>query len=312
MNNEWKVSDGKAITLRNRPGDFHVFEIRRVFASLKTQFQSIQIAELETLGRCLLVDGTLQSAALDEFIYHEALVHPAMLLHPNPQRILVLGGGEGATLREVLNYSGVEEVVMVDIDQELVAACKQHLQWDRDGFSDPRTRLVYGDARGYLASASQRGDKYDVIVVDVSDPLPDGLAAMLFTREFYELAASCLEKPGVLVTQALGIRYEANDRSHAAVYRTISSVFASAWPYMEYLPSYDCLWGFVLGCNVTELAFPIPAEIRRRLHERLSRSLRFYDEQSHTRMFSLPKNLRDFLDSWQTVAEDHTPVEFAG
>ncbi len=312
MNSQPPPASGDSVTLTNRPGDFHVFQIRRVIADLKTRFQSVQIAELETLGRCLLVDGTLQSAELDEFIYHEALVHPAMLLHPNPQHVLVLGGGEGATLREVLSYPGVAEVTMVDIDEGLVAACKQYLQWDRGGFSDKRTRLVHGDARGYLADASQHGKKYDVIVVDVSDPLPNGLAAKLFTREFYELAASCLHEPGVLVTQALGIRYEANDRSHAAVYKTVSSVFPSAWPYMEYMPSYDCLWGFVVAGNTTDLKFPRPAQLRRRLHERLGRSLRFYDDQAHTRMFSLPKNHRDLLDKCQTISKDQAPVEFSG
>src|SRR3970282_2718085 len=128
--------------------EFHGYALSGSVYSGQSKFQTIEVVESPKFGKMLILDGKIQSAALDEHIYHEALVHPAMLMHPHPRRVLILGGGEGAALREVLRYGMVEQVVMVDLDEEVVALCRQHLpEIAGKAFEDPRATLVTEDAR---------------------------------------------------------------------------------------------------------------------------------------------------------------------
>lgn len=167
--------------------DLTGFHRDRVVLTGRTGFQAFEIFENRLWGRMLILDGRLQAAELDEFIYHEALVQPAMLTHPDPQRVLVLGGGAGATLREVLRHPGVTQAVMVEIDAELVGLCKEWLPAFHAGsFDDPRTELVFADGRDWLAA--QPDGSLDVIILDLPEPLENGPALKLFTLEMYEPA----------------------------------------------------------------------------------------------------------------------------
>jgi spermidine synthase len=126
----------------------HLHGIRQVLFSKETPFQSVDILELGSYGKALVLDGRIQSTSKDEFIYHETLVHPAMLCHPEPRRVFIVGGGEGATLREVLRHRSVQHALMVDIDEEVVARCRELLpEWHQGAFEDPRTDLRYLDAQ---------------------------------------------------------------------------------------------------------------------------------------------------------------------
>ena len=147
----------------------------------------MEIMETASYGKVLVLDARIQSSVADDFIYHEVLVHPVMMLHPRPESVLVIGGGEGATLREILKYGSVKRAVMVDIDQEVVEACKIHLpELHQGAFEDPRVAVLHEDARGWLESTSER---FDVAIVDLTEPLEAGPACLLFTREFYQLLA---------------------------------------------------------------------------------------------------------------------------
>ena len=124
-----------------------------------TPFQRIEIVRTADCGRCLLLDGDLQSCEADEFIYHEALVHPALILHPDPRRVLVIGGGEGATLREVLRHRSVELARMGDLDERVVAAARTHLDTFHAGaFDEPRARPAFGDGRAFLETSAETWD----------------------------------------------------------------------------------------------------------------------------------------------------------
>ncbi len=129
-----------------------------------SKYQTIDIVETRLHGKMLFLDGVAQSAERDEFIYHELLVHPAMFAHPNPEKVLVIGGAEGATLREVLKHQTVKRAVLVDIDGELVEICKQYLPgWHQGSFDDPRVEVVIGDGRDYVVKCNE---KFDVIIID--------------------------------------------------------------------------------------------------------------------------------------------------
>ncbi|MER3558897.1 MAG: polyamine aminopropyltransferase, partial [Armatimonadota bacterium] len=130
----------------------YTYRVKNVMQMAKTKFQDAWIVELYGYGKALFLDKKIQSALLDEYMFHEPMVQPGMFTHPNPQRVLVAGGGEGATLREVLRHNPVKEAVMVDIDDELVAFCKQWMpEWHQGAFEDPRTTLIHDDARKIIA-----------------------------------------------------------------------------------------------------------------------------------------------------------------
>jgi spermidine synthase len=223
------------------PGELVAFQKQETLVSGKTGFQEYEIFISRFWGKVLLLDGRLQCAQADEFIYHEALVHPALLAHPDPRRVLVVGGGEGATLREVLRHPGVESAVMVDLDRELVEVCREWLpEFHQGAFDDPRGQLVFADGRSWLAA--QGDGSFDVIILDLPEPLEEGPALMLFTREFYALVRSKLAARGLAALQsgAAGPRC----RLLPDLNRTLRGVFPRVAAYTAYIPSFMDLYGF--------------------------------------------------------------------
>ncbi len=154
----------------------------------RTPYQSARIVRARNLGTCLVLDGKIQSSEVDEHIYHEALVHPALLAHPHPKSVFIAGGGEGATLREVLRHPTVKRAVMVEIDETVTQISRQHLpDLSRGAVEDRRTELHHTDARAYL---EKNKDKYDVIIIDLPDPIEEGPAYLLFTGNFIKSSST--------------------------------------------------------------------------------------------------------------------------
>src|SRR3990172_9179656 len=169
--------------------EFHGYALSGSVYSGQSKFQTIEVVESPKFGKMLILDGKIQSAALDEHIYHEALVHPAMLLHPHPRRVLILGGGEGATLREVLRYRMVEEAVMVDLDDEVVRLSRTYLpEWSGKAFEDPRATVVCKDAVDFLDGPV---GLFDVIVHDITDRVTGD-----FAEDYYHAIRQRLPTPG--------------------------------------------------------------------------------------------------------------------
>jgi spermidine synthase len=138
----------------------------------KSDFQTAQVVKTVPFGKTLVLDGKTQSAQFDEAIYHESLVHPAMLLHENPKSVYIGGGGEFATAREVLKHASVESCVMVDIDEVVCNICKEQLpEWGAGAWDDKRMEVHYDDAKAFLERDSRT---YDVIIMDIADPIEAG------------------------------------------------------------------------------------------------------------------------------------------
>ncbi|RJR44585.1 MAG: hypothetical protein C4567_04265 [Deltaproteobacteria bacterium] len=225
----------------SNPGELVAFQKQETLVSGKTGFQEYEIFVHRHWGKVLLLDGRLQSAEKDEFIYHEALAQPAMLAHPAPRRVLVVGGGEGATLREVLRHPAVQTAVMVDLDRELVAVCREWLpEFHQGAFDDPRVELVFADGRSWLAA--QGDSSFDVIILDLPEPLEEGPALMLFTEEFYALVRSKLAASGVAALQSGAAG--PGCRLLPDLNRTLRSVFPKVAAYTAYIPSFMDLYGF--------------------------------------------------------------------
>ena len=153
------------------PGLRVQYGLNQILATSKSKFQTVDLVDLQTFGRVLLIDGLIQSSQSDEFVYHESLVHPALLAHPNPKSVYIGGGGEGSTAREVLRHKSVERCVMVDIDEDVVRFCRDHLPENSEAFKDPRLELIIDDAKAILEK-SPTG--FDVIIMDLDDPLEGG------------------------------------------------------------------------------------------------------------------------------------------
>ena len=289
----------------NRRGEEIVRELSAVILRQQTPYQLLEIVDGVSHGRALYLDTKIQSASVDEFIYHEALVQPAMLLAEAPKAVFVAGGGEGATLREILRHRSVERVVMVDIDAAAVAACREHLgEWHQGSFDDPRVELVHADARQVLADGSEQ---YDVVIVDITDPLTDGPSYRLFTEEFYRLVERRLTPRGALAIQA-----ESTDvgvwQPHLAVVHTVRQVFPHVAPYRAHVPSFAESWGFLVASRTQAAERLAPATIDARLQAAGLTALQFYDGETHQALFSLPRMLRTAQAAWSRSITDAAPI----
>ena len=282
----------------------HQVKLNAIHYTGRTRYQSVEIVETDPLGLTLVLDGKTQSAQADEFIYHESLVHPAMVACANPRSVLIAGGGEGATLREVLAHNTVERAVMVDLDGELVDICRERLPtWHQGAFEDPRAEVLYGDALKYLRESRET---FDVIIVDVNDPTEGGPSFLLYADRFYQSVRERLSPKGVMVTQA-GPASIGTAPVMAAVSNTIASIFGHASPYQADMLSFGCNWGFVLAGNADPLAIA-RAEIDRRLNARGVRKLRFYDGLAHQGIFGLPKWLRESIEAEKRIITEQDPI----
>ena len=282
-----------------------LLRLRSVLFSGTTAYQKVEVLDSEVFGRTLVLDGKTQSTESDEFIYHESLVHPAMLFHPDPRAVFIGGGGEGGTLREVLVHGSVERATMIDLDREVVELCRAHLPHHHQGsFDDPRVTLRHEDARGYLQSG---GDGFDVVILDLVDPLEEGTAYLLYTEEFYRIAKSRLNPGGILVTQSGPAGLPNHQECFTTIYHTLSRVFAHAAAAQVHVPAFQTLWGFTIASD-TPLPLRPETEIDAAIAQRINKPLRHYDGETHRGMFALPKFLRQGIEAETRINRDDHPV----
>jgi spermidine synthase len=269
----------------------------------------MQIVETGVYGKALVLDGKWQSCTGDEFVYHEPLVHPAFLAHGSPKRVLVLGGGEGATVREALRWSSVEQVTMVDIDGEVVEACKEHLpEMHQGAFEDPRTDVVIGDALAFLDEVSE---PYDVIISDLSDPIEEGPSFMLFTKETFERGRRALAPGGIYVLQA-GPVAPVDVRMHAKLVKTLSTVWKNVVPFCSYIPTYATPWGFAM-CSDRELPRDVdPESIDDQLAAATRGGLRYVDGPAMRGLLHPPAYIRKAIVEETEVYTMKQPPRFFG
>jgi spermidine synthase len=285
------------------PGDLVAVKKEKVLAAGRTSFQDYEIFVSSVWGQALILDGRLQSAELDEFIYHEALVHPALVAHPNPSRVLILGGGEGATLREVLRHPPVAQAVMVDIDEELVDVCRRLLPtFHRGAFDDPRVELVFTDGRAWLAE--QPDGSFDIIILDITEPLEEGPAGLLFTREMFELVRRKLAPRGLAAVQSGSANILG--RLMPEINRTLRAVFPRVWAYTAFVASFMDLYGFHLAGG-DDLAWPDAAQIEACLASREITDLGWYEPQFGAVLPQLPRYLKERLAHLGRVLTDAEP-----
>lgn len=193
------------------------------------------------------VDDVLNVTERDEFVYHELLVHVPMMIHPNPTRVLIIGGGDGGSARELLKHPNLENATMIDIDEELTRMCEKHMpKLSAGAFDDPNLTLIFGDGIDFVKKAADKS--FDVIIVDSTDPIPGGVGEVLFTKDFYEHCYRVLADNGSISTQALmPLRYDPDIYYNALA--NIQHAFGKDQLYVYFAPtdSYSGLTSFCLG-----------------------------------------------------------------
>ncbi len=217
------------------------WKIKETIYSIKSQYQQVDIVDFFEFGRALVLDGIIQTTVFDEFIYHEMIAHVPMFTHPNPKRVMVVGGGDGGTVREVLKHPSVEQVDLIEIDKEVVDGCIKYLPELATGLKDHRVRINNVDGFKFV---QEKQNYYDVVIIDSSDPI--GPAVGLFARPFYKSVYAALKEDGLFVAQTESPLF--NRDLIQDVYSGIKEIFPIQYLYMAGVPTYSIgPWTFTMG-----------------------------------------------------------------
>jgi spermidine synthase len=255
----------------------------------RTAFQSVLIFENALLGRVLVLDDVIQTTERDEFIYHEMLAHVPLMSLAEPREVLIVGGGDGGCLEEVLKHP-VARVTMIELDGQVVDLCRRHLGGIcGEAFADPRTELRIEDGARFVAATERR---FDVIIIDSTDPVGPG--AVLFSPEFYENCRRCLTPEGILVTQN-GVPFIQGDEMAASA-RAFARLFDYPRFYFAAVPMYmGGAMAFGCASQAIDAACLSGSDLAGRLHER-GLKLRYYSPAVHLAAFAMPPYLQDLID----------------
>lgn len=248
-------------------------------AKKKTPFQRIEIYKSIPYGKIMLINGNIQAAETDEHQFHEALTHPALLAHPNPRQILILGLGPAAVAREVLRYSAIQTVIGVDIDQTMIDLAQKYLpEWSCGAFNDKRLKAVFMDAKAYI---EQPGPLFDVIIMNLPDPQPGSPLAKVYMREFYKKLKERLAPGGIFVTQAHAFFPQGDNARLKKVQKGIASIFKHTQLYGCWIASFHALQVMIIASQEPLRWNNIDTGLEER-----GITLQFYSHTTHQQMFS--------------------------
>jgi len=251
-----------------------------------TPFQEIAVLDTELFGRMLVLDGAIQATIADEFVYHEMLAHVPICSHPQPKDVLIIGGGDGGCAREVLRHQRLNSVTQVEIDQRVVEVSRHFLPELACSFDNPRMSLRFEDG---IAFIKEREASFDVILVDAPDPV--GVAAGLFSQEFYESIYRALRPDGIFAAQTESPFL--NKELIGRVYGSVRSIFPVARLCLANIPTYPSgLWSFTLGSKQYDPAQGPAATAE----DMANQGLRYYTPEMHRAVFVLPPFVQALLE----------------
>ena len=287
------------------PHSAHLFQVRKIITSQKTKFQRVDIVDLFKYGRTLFLDEKLQVSEKDEFLYHEAISHPALTTHVNPQQVLIIGGADGGTAHQVLKHKSIKELFLVDIDGQLIKICQKFLpEIHRNIFKNKKLRVFASDGRKFL---SETKEKFDVIISDLPAPLVKPPSYLLFTKQFYKIVCDKLAKDGLFSLQADNFNHLDNE-TFTAIHKTLREIFPIVKAARIFIPSYDDTWGFIIASKKYDPQKILPSEIAKRMKNRKVNGLKFYDSEIHRSLFVLPKDLQRLIQQQKRIISDNNPI----
>ncbi|MDU4696540.1 MAG: polyamine aminopropyltransferase [Paenibacillus sp.] len=257
-------------------------KIRETLVTEQTEFQDLAMLDTEEFGRMLVLDGMVMTTIKDEFVYHEMVAHPALFTHPNPKRVLVVGGGDGGVIREVIKHPAVEQAVLVEIDGKVIEYSKKYLPEIAGELDHPRVDVQVAD--GYMHIIESK-NQYDVIMVDSTEPV--GPAAPLFERGFYQGIYEALKDDGIFVAQTDNPWFKAD--LIQKVNKDVKEIFPIVRVYGANIPTYPSgLWTFTMGSKVYD-----PLQVDETKIPELD--TRYYTPRIHKAAFVLPKFVEDLV-----------------
>jgi spermidine synthase len=243
---EWiEKKDGSLWLTENDRNTLKIsYKLKEIIFSEQSPYQHVMIVDSYDFGRMLVLDGVVQTTSVDGHIYNEMITHVPILLHPHPQKVLIIGGGDCGAAREAAKHSIIEHIDMVEIDELVVKACKQYLPAVSGNLSDPRVHFIFQDGIQFV---KDRKEEYDVVIVDSSDPV--GPAEALFTHDFYASLEKVLKKDGIMVCQSQSPLFHQDILKQTFDY--IQNLFPYAGVYKAVVPTYPGgMWSFTLGSKV--------------------------------------------------------------
>ena len=271
----------------SKEAKFSIKVLRQLY-SVQSPFQKIDILESEEFGRFFTLDGYMMVTEKDEFIYHEMIVHVAMATNLNIKKVLVIGAGDGGTVRELTRYPTIEHIDMVEIDKMVVDVCKEFLPQTACKLDDPRVHLYFEDGLRYIRS---KENEYDLIIVDSTDPFGPGEG--LFTKEFYGNCFKALTEDGILVNQHENAYYTSSAQSMRRAHCRIVNLFPICKVYQAHIPTYPSghwLFGFA-----SKKYDPV-ADLKADAWNQLGIYTRYYNTDLHRGCFALPTYINELLE----------------
>ncbi|MCF6092974.1 polyamine aminopropyltransferase [Microaerobacter geothermalis] len=260
------------------------WRLKAILHQEKTKFQELAIVDTYDFGRALLLDGVIQVTEKDHFIYNEMISHIPMSTHPQPEYVLIIGGGDGGALKEILKYPSVKRVDMVEIDERVIANCQKYLPNISDQMTHPKANIIIDDGLSFIKN---KKDAYDVIIVDSSDPV--GPAIQLFERPFYESVLQALKEDGVMVCQSESPFFYEDILGD--VTKTLKHLFPIVRTYLAVVPTYPSgLWSFTLASKKWD---PLQKDISI-LPEP---DTKYYTRNIYHSVFALPRMVDDIVSS---------------
>lgn len=255
---------------------------KKTYHTEKTEFQDLALIETEQFGRMLVLDGTVQTTIEDEFVYHEMITHIPLFTHKNPKKVLVIGGGDGGAIREIIKHPSVEKTVLCEIDGRVIEISKQYLPEISCALSDKRVEVLVADGIKYV---QDNKNEFDVILVDSTDPV--GPAVGLFAVDFYKAIYDSLKEDGIFVAQTESPFFHKELIKN--VYKDISSLFPITKLYTCAIPTYPSgFWSFTMGSKKYD-----PLETDTSKIPELD--TKYYYRELHKAVFALPKFAADLV-----------------
>lgn len=263
-------------------------KVKKQIYSAESPFQQIDVFDSEEFGRFLTLDGLMMATEKDEFIYHDMIVHVPMAVKPDIKRVLVIGAGDGGTVRELTRYDSIEKIDMVEIDKMVVEVCKEHMPQTAAKLDDPRVTLYFEDGLKFVRS---KENEYDLIIVDSTDPIGPGEG--LFTKEFYGNCYKALNDEGILVNQHESPYYKEYANSMKRAHKRIRELFPICRVYQAHIPTYPSghwLFGFA-----SKKVDPV-ADLDADRWNSLGIKTKYYNTELHKGSFALPNYVKEMID----------------
>ncbi len=268
-----EIKNGRALKVR----------ITKSLEKIKSEFQEIEVVESESFGKILLIDGVIMLTEADEFCYHEMIAHVPLCVHTKAQKVLVIGGGDGGTVREIIKHGSVNEVDVCEIDEKVIEISKRHFPYLANSFNDPKVKIFCEDGNKFIKAHK---DEYDIIIVDSSDPI--GPAEVLFRREFYEAMSQALKDDGIVITQAESFFY------HQKIIKSLFSFIKDIYPISEYyytlVPTYP---SGMIGFTFCSKKYH-PINDFNETEALKLKDLRYYNKDIHRAAFNLPTFAQEY------------------